>query len=216
MLERGSIRRLPIARAALPAVLALMLGSTAYLSAQAAAPAETGEDIRGPKALVEIPQPPKPNIRLWLGLGGAAILLTAAAALWLRHARRKHLKSPPEIALASLAELEASPEMMVAEAFANRAAQTIRQYIAERFGLAAPRRTTEEFLRDLASATASPLSAESDHLRTFLRACDLAKFAALHLDGSQRVELLQAARGFVNVTATATLPPTAKPRPVTP
>ncbi len=214
MLVTHSIRRLPIARGILTAVLALMLATPAYLSAQAADPADPGEDIRGPKPLVEIPQPPKPNTTLWLGLGGATILLGAGTLVWLWHRRRKHRKSPPEIALAALAQLEASREVMVAEAFANRAAQTIRQYIADRFGLAAPRRTTEEFLRDLASATASPLSGESDHLRTFLKACDLAKFAALNLDASQRAELLQAARGFVTVTAAPV--PNSKPRPVTP
>jgi len=201
MLGTNSIRRLPIARGLLTAVTALLLATSAHLSAQAQGPADPGEDIRGPKPLVEIPLPPKPNTRLWLGLGGATVLLGSAALLWLWLARRKHRKSPPEIALAALAQLEASREVMVAEAFANRAAQTIRQYIADRFGLAAPRRTTEEFLRDLSCATASPLSGESDQLRTFLKACDLAKFAALNLDGSQRAELLQAARGFVTVTA---------------
>jgi len=214
MLERSSIRRYSIARGFLTVVLTLMLGTSAYLSAQAAAPADAGEDIRGPKPLVEIPQPPRSKLKRWLGVGGTALAPGLAAAFWFWHRRRKRLKSPPEIALAALAQLEASREVMVAEAFANRAAQTIRQYIADRFGLAAPRRTTEEFLRDLASATASPLSGESDHLRTFLKACDLAKFAALHLDATQRAELLQAARGFVTVTAAPVS--NSKPQVVTP
>ena len=106
--------------------------------------------------------------------------------------------SPPEVALASLAELEQTREIISAEAFANRAAQTVRQYIADRFGLAAPRRTTEEFLRDVEKST---LIGESDHLRAFLKSCDLAKFAGSNLDSAQRGELLQTARGFVNATA---------------
>jgi len=202
------------ARAFLTAVLALMLGAAAHLSAQTAAPGAPAEDIREAKPLVEIALPPKPNIKTWVRVGGATLTPALAGLLWFLYARRKRIQSPPQIALAALAQLEASREQLVAEAFANRAAQTIRQYIAERFGLAAPRRSTEEFLRELAGTTASPLIGESDHLRTFLKACDLAKFAASNLDTPQRAELLEAARGFI--TATATPPPNTKPRPVTP
>ena len=210
MLETRTIRS-KSARAIPGAALALMLGVAAHLSAQTTAAAE---DIRGPKPLVAIPLPPKPHTALWLGLGGAAAALVLAGLLWRWHARRKQRKSPPQLALAALAQLEASREVLVAEAFANRAAQTIRQYIAERFGLAAPRRSTEEFLRELAGAAGTPLSGESEHLRTFLTACDLAKFAASDLDAPQRGALIQAARGFVSATATPLT--NTKPRPVTP
>ena len=107
-----------------------------------------------------------------------------------------------------------SREVLAAEAFANRAAQTVRQYIADRFGLAAPRRSTEEFLRELAGADGTQLSGESEHLRTFLKACDLAKFAASDLDAPQRGDLIHAARGFVRATATPSS--NTKPRPLTP
>jgi hypothetical protein len=90
---------------------------------------------------------------------------------------------------------------MAAEAFAYLAAQVVRQYIADRFGLAAPRRTTEEFLNDLLHDEASVLRGECDALRAFLKSCDLAKFAASSLDDGQRAELLMAARGFVAATA---------------
>ena len=99
------------------------------------------------------------------------------------------------------AELDLLRETIAAEAFANRAADTVRKYIAERFGLAAPRRTTEEFLRDLATDGHTPLISQSDHLRVFLRSCDMAKFAASPLDAGQRGELIRAARGFVTATA---------------
>jgi len=186
------------------AFLGLLIAAlTCDLSAQAP---DAGEDIRGPKALVEILVPEKPPILLWSCIGGGVLLLILAAYFWKKHARKQRLKSPPEIALASLAELEASRETIAAEAFANRAAQTVRQYIAERFGLAAPRRTTEEFLRDLANEKSSSLIGESDHLRAFLKSCDLAKFAGSHLDSSQRGELINAARGFINSTSTAVTP----------
>lgn len=175
---------------------------TCGLFAQAPAPAPA-EDIRGPKALVEIPVPEKPPILLWSCVGGGVLLLALAAYLWKRRALQQRLKSPREIALTSLAELEKSREVITAEVFANCTAQTVRQYIAARFGLAAPRRTTEEFLRDLASQQSSPLLNESEPLRAFLKSCDLAKFAGSHLNSTQRDELLQAARSFIHSTSQA-------------
>ena len=162
---------------------------------------DTAGDIRPPKALIEIPRPEKPPVALWLGIAGGVILLCLAAWLWHRHRRRKSLRSPAETALWSLAELEVLRETIAAEVFANRAADTVRGYVAERFGLAAPRRTTEEFLRDLARDEHTPLIGQSDHLRVFLKSCDMAKFAALPLDAGQRGELIRAARGFVAATA---------------
>ncbi|MEY4570499.1 MAG: hypothetical protein RLZZ398_1938 [Verrucomicrobiota bacterium] len=173
---------------------------TCGLFAQVPAPAE---DIRGPKALVEIPVPQKPPILLWSCVGGGVLLLALTAYLWKRRALQQRLKSPREIALTSLAELETSREVITAEVFANCTAQTVRQYIAARFGLAAPRRTTEEFLRDLASQQSSPLLNESEPLRAFLKSCDLAKFAGSHLNSTQRDELLQAARSFIHSTSQA-------------
>jgi hypothetical protein len=183
------------------------LAIAALAGGLAAQPPDAGEDIRGPKPLVEIPVPEKPPIALWSGVGGGGLLLALAAWFWKKRARNQLRKSPPEIALASLAELEASRETIAAEAFANRAAQTVRQYIAERFGLAAPRRTTEEFLHDLAKNEGSPsLIGESDHLRSFLKSCDLAKFAGSNLDSRQRGELIDAARGFIQSTSQAVTP----------
>lgn len=182
-------------------LMAVFLAAFTHLSAQAP---NTGEDIRGPKPMVEIPAPKKPPYALWSGIGGGVLLLALAAILWRRHTRKQRLYTAPEIALASLAALEAMPETMAAEAFANRAAQTVRQYIAKRFGSAAPRRTTEEFLKELANEKDTLLVAESDHLRTFLKSCDLAKYAGLHLDPARRGELINAARGFIHSTSIPT------------
>ena len=168
------------------------------LSAQAP---EEPEDIRGPKPLIEIPQPEKPDYALWGGLGGVALALLVAGMIWKNRSRKQLLKNPRELALMSLAELEATRDRLPAEAFAGSAAQTIRQYIADRFGLAAPRRTTEEFLRELAADDSSTISREGDHLRSFLKSCDLAKFAGSDLNAVQRVNLLDAAREFVRATA---------------
>jgi hypothetical protein len=172
-------------------------------------PAE--DDIRGPKPLVVIPEPEKFPVLLWASIGGVAMLWVIAALLWRRHARKQRLRSPQETALAALAELAAGRESMTAESFANRAAQTVRQYLSDRFGLAAPRRTTEEFLHDLTADPASPLSDKCDHLRGFLRSCDLAKFAGCEMDLTQRAELVQAARGFIEATAAPSKPEGPKP-----
>jgi hypothetical protein len=159
---------------------------------------QEAEDIRGPKPLVEIPQPEQLPVALWLAIAGGVLLLAIAWLIWERHSRKQKLKSPPEVALATLAELEMKREDLTAEVFANRAAQVVRQYISDCFGLAAPRRTTEEFLRDLSEG--SSLVGEGDHLRTFLKSCDLAKFAGSRLDTKDRVNLLETAREFVAAT----------------
>ncbi len=183
-----------------------MLMTVAFLCDLSAQTPEPQVDIRGPKALVEIPVAAKAPVALWASIGGGVVLLAITGMCWKNRVRHLRMKSPPEIALASLNELAANHEAIAAEAFANRAAQTVRQYIAARFGLAAPRRTTEEFLQDLAKEGSGSLIGESDHLRAFLKSCDLAKFAGTHLDSTQRHQLIDAARGFVNSTSKAVTP----------
>lgn len=182
------------------ALLGFLTMGTATLSAQTPA-APDAEDIRGPRGLVEIPVPEKTSTEFWWGVGGGVIAVAIVYFLMKRMDRNKKRKSPLAIALGTLNELAGTRETLPAEAFANRAAQTVRQYVAGQFGIAAPRRTTEEFLRDLAKNESSPLVSESDHLRVFLKSCDLAKFAGSNLDMKQRDELLQAARGFVETTS---------------
>jgi hypothetical protein len=191
------------------AALALLLAS-ASLMAQMPAP-DNPEDIRGAKPLIAIPLPEKPSYTLWIAIAGVLLLAVIAWFIWKSFRTKKHQKSPPEVALAALTELEAERETLDAEAFANRAAQTVRTYISARFGLVAPQRTTEEFLRELSQDEQSPILGEGDHLRTFLKSCDLAKFAGARLDASQRGELVQSARTFVNSTA---VPVSKSPSPV--
>ncbi len=155
------------------------------------------EDIRGPRDLVEIPVPDQANDAFWWGLAAGVIAVAVVMFIWKIRQRTQSGRSPLSIALSSLTELAGTRSDLPPEAFANRAAQTVRQYIAAQFGIAAPRRTTEEFLNDLAKNETSPLVRESDHLRVFLKSCDLAKFAGVNLTDKQREELLQAARGFV-------------------
>ena len=209
MYHSSSMRLLQFKRGLLIAVVLLCLGLSGQLSAQ---PPAAEEDIRGPKALVEIPQPEKTPIVLWASIGGGLLVLTAAAIFWHRRNQKTPVKCPTEIALADLKKIEASYDLVTAEVFANRAAQTVRSYISVRFGLAAPRRTTEEFLRDLAKQDGLPLISESDHLKAFLKSCDLAKFAGSNLTTSQREDLLQSARNFVAAAPVSnTNPPVVAP-----
>jgi hypothetical protein len=164
------------------------------------------EDIRGPRDLVEIPIPEQAKDAFWWGLAAGLIAVAIVMFFWKRFQRAQAGRSPLSLALSSLTELAGTRADLPAEAFANRAAQTVRQYIAAQFGIAAPRRTTEEFLNDLAKDEASPLARESDHLRVFLRSCDLAKFAGVNLTTRQREELLQAARGFVESSSAPVIP----------
>ena len=176
----------------------ILMFATGRLMAQAP---EAAEDIRGPKPPVEIPEPQKFPVVLWAGIAGGILLLAVLVFFWKRRAREQKLKSPLVIAFASLAELEKSRNQLAAEAFANQAAGTVRQYIADRFGIAAPRRTTEEFFRELEKDGAEKVLSESEHLKAFLKSCDLAKFASSELDTIQRDDLIQAARGFVTATS---------------
>lgn len=180
--------------------IVLLIGQ---LSAQTPVPAE---DIRGPKALIEIPVPEKSSMSFWLEVLLVALVIAFAVFAWQKWLKRKFIKSPPEIAFAALNELERSGDSVAAEAFANRAAQTLRIYIADRFGIEAPRRTTEEFLRDLAKQDNTSLTGESDVLKGFLKSCDLAKFAGSNLDSIQRVELIQSARRFIQSTSKIVTP----------
>lgn len=204
MFHTSFMRRLQIKRGLLIAAFSLCLGLSGHLSAQAPA---ADEDIRGPKALVEIPQPQKTPIVLLASIGGGLLVLTAAAIFWYRRQRKTPVKSPTEIALADLMKIEASYDLVTAEVFANRAAQTVRSFISARFGLAAPRRTSEEFLRDLAKKDCLSLIGESDHLKAFLKSCDLAKFAGSNLSTTQREDLLQSARNFVTAAPVANIKP---------
>lgn len=147
-------------------------------------------DIRGP-----IAEPPP----WWAGLEGwalavaiAAVALVGIALLWRRLRRPKDAR---RLALAKIAEAEARASN--AKAFAQEVSEAVRAYIEARFGVHAPRRTTEELLEALAEDEASPLERYRPLLAAFLARCDLAKFGGAHLTSSDREALAESARGFV-------------------
>jgi hypothetical protein len=192
---------LPPLRRCYGLLIAALLGSMAHLTAQ---PAPDADDIRDAKPLIEIPSPESSSHSWWIFLAASVAAALVGWWIWKKLRSRTKLASPSAIALTALTELETRREALAADAFADCAAQTLRQYISGRFGLAALRRTTEEFLRELARDENSPLTPHSDHLRGFLKSCDLAKFAGSQLDAAQRSALIDSARGLINATATPT------------
>jgi hypothetical protein len=161
------------------------------------------EEIAGPEAL--------PSRRwLWIG-GGAAVaaVLAAGAVLLLRQGRRGAVAQKPlSSGEAALAELEALLARGLAEKglfreFYQGLSDLARRYVERRYAIRAPERTTEEFLREAQDSPA--LSGHSDLLRSFLRHCDLVKFARLQPEPAELAAAVEACRSFITRTAGADL-----------
>ena len=155
-----------------------------FLSLEVASSLKPGEqEIRPAKGgLAHWPAPPARW--LWIVLGVLVVL--AAAFLALRKfltTPRTFLHLPPpvpphEIALDALAALRAKGwiEALQIEPFYVELSAIVRRYLEGRFGLRAPERTTEEFIRD--AVTSQKLSdAHRDLVAGFLEQSDLVKFA---------------------------------------
>lgn len=188
--------------------------------AVAAAPEDA--PLRGPKGLARWPAPR----RDWRTPAAAAALLALAAATAIVAVRRLRgrrrgaaasspsLPPPPaaphETALAALAALRgrvpAATEAM--EPFYRELSAVARRYLEERFGLRAPERTTEEFIRE-ATDSGAIAPAHRERLHAFLEQCDLVKFARHRPASRDAAAALEAAERFVRETR----PPAARDQP---
>lgn len=74
-----------------------------------------------------------------------------------------------------------------------------RRYVENRYAIRAPERTTEEFLREAQDNPA--LSGHSGLLKSFLRHCDLVKFARLQPEPAEVSAAVEACRSFITRTA---------------
>jgi hypothetical protein len=159
--------------------------------------------IKGPVAL---PAKPIPLVYLFLGL--AVVGLAAGGAfLLLRRKRtaRRQQEAPAlpahELAYRQLQEIldEKLIERGETKLFFSKVSDVLRGYIENRFGLQAPRRTTEEFLSDISRDAL--FSAEHKGLLTaFLRDCDLVKFAE-HLPSPEEIgKAVNSCRAFIDAT----------------
>ena len=159
---------------------------------------EAVEDIRDVKGLVEMPKPP--NYFLWVALIVCALLL--AFGIWKLLSRQRKLVeiSAADRALEKLSEckvlaVEDSPEPLVLAVTG-----AVRTYIEERFGIAAPRRTTEEFLRDVNAGPDPGIKPFREDLGRFLHLCDGVKFGQSGMESEPRRDLIKGARRFIEAT----------------
>ncbi len=163
-------------------------------------PTELIDDLR----LLEAPEPfHLPYWPVFVSL--VAIVLIG----WIIRARRANnaaqsgadaLREAHANALAELERLFALIDSEQSRPYAIESSAIIRRYIEVRFDLAAPKRSTEEFLTE---AQHSPKLAPEYQtlLADFLQCCDLLKFARTFADRNELVRLHDSAIHFVKEAA---------------
>ncbi len=165
-------------------------------------------DPAGPLGLADELKAAPPARWPWFA-AGLAVLLAGLIALWIwRNRRQKELIviTPPwEIALAEIESLRrqiTNHEISMEEA-CGRLTDLTRDYLEERFHLAAAKQTTVEFLHEL-NAGNSPLSDQDKiYLREFLTVADLIKFAKMEPEERTLIDAAVKAENLVNTTKPA-------------
>jgi len=124
------------------------------------------------------------------------IFLLAGMAIIIWWRRRKRPLTRKEAMLQALAEMKKELMMGSDHDFGIRVSTLLRNYLSEVFGLAAPRQTTEEFLKSLhGQERFSP--PEQEALSDFLRQSDVLKFAQGVAEAEERLALIDAAESFI-------------------
>jgi hypothetical protein len=149
----------------------------------------------------------------WAGGGIAAVALGYGIWRWARRARAR-IKLPYELALERLEAARSLMQPEQARDFSIAVSELVRDYIEISFPVRAAHRTTNEFLRDLATGSDSPLSAHRESLNDFLHYCDLAKFARWTLSVPQMEAMLQSAGAFILATGKPVAKPEKQAAPV--
>jgi hypothetical protein len=158
--------------------------------------------IKGP---VGLPAEP-PSLLAILAVLGAAVLIAGGASFLFRQRKATNPNAEPPLPAHELAyrQLQAILDERLIEVgefklFFSKISDILRSYIEGRFGIHAPRRTTEEFLSDISRN--APFS--RDHrvlLVEFLQNCDLVKFAK-HLPSQEEVaKAVDSCRAFIDAT----------------
>ncbi len=146
------------------------------------------------------------NLR-YLWLAPILLIILVALYLWKMSLRRRAVAEssvdPFERALARIRELEAEgiPTAANADYWYVELSSIVREFIESNFGLKAPERTTEEFLREAkrSEALTSPVQAS---LSKFLSLCDRVKFAGHDPASDESKASLDFARTFVQESRT--------------
>ena len=132
-----------------------------------------------------------------------------------RHAARRAAQGAPAVAALAheeaLAELEKARALLVPEnsrPYGIAVSGIVRRYLERRFGIVAPRRSTEEFLIE-AAASAKLEPAHRPLLAEFLGCCDFLKFARARAELAELEAQHQAALRFVTETRVGPAPPEA-------
>jgi hypothetical protein len=156
-------------------------------------------------------------IPVFLGIAALAALLALLIIFWVR--RRSVTPPPPppipphEKALAALHELETAGHIEAGrvEPFYLGVSAIVRRYLEDRFHLRAPESTTEEFIREAASARVL-MPDHQQLVQAFLEQCDLVKFARFQPSALAMRDTLAAARRLIEETRPAPAP-AAAPKP---
>jgi len=136
-------------------------------------------------------------------VGAIALGCLAAALVRALRARRRRIAlatRPQRQALAGLNEAFRRWRQTGYMAFMFQVTRIMRTYLAERFGMHAPCRTTSEIGRAAAAVSEIPARARGD-LADLLQRCDLITFAAELTVADDVDRLYHAARSFVEDTA---------------
>jgi hypothetical protein len=162
--------------------------------------------IRGEPPLEVFPEPPPDSPSRFLPLllaaaSGAAVIGLAAWRLY--RGRRKSLVPPHVRALAELDRVASTAPPADQPGWLHaRVSAVVRGYVEERFGLPAPRRTTEEFLQSASLQPKFP-AATLEELTTLLRECDRVKFTGEPPGPGETAAALALARKVVEGTVLA-------------
>jgi len=192
------------------------------VTAPGAASAATGTgadddgDIHDIRPVISIPYP-----LMWIAYTLAALAVAVGLYYLWKWLHRTVIKPklPHEIALERLEAARALMNEGQVREYAFAVSEVIRNYIEQRFGEKARRRTTEEFLSDLLQQRGTPLAKHRALLEDFLMHCDLPKFARWQLSATEMEAMHASASAFINNTrpgayAPATVPAPAQPEPV--